>query len=195
VPGESLPTLLEPGPGRIARAQARNRPDHLQHLLHLRRVDRLQDPARGQRRARLVDFAADCLAHFPGVLDQLLDPVDLPALPPPLDVTAAPPLAQVLRVDRPSRPETGQHLAHRRLGIEPLEDLRTAPAVVEPAVELGAKPERQTGDLALARDVQFIGHTRGQRRNSFHARRVRLPRRRCLGVLRDGWFLFEIPSS
>ena len=157
---ETPPALLQLDPRGIAPAQARDSLDHLEHVFHLRRVDRLHDPGGGQRGARLGDVIARGLAHFPGVRGQLLDFFDPVALPPPINIAAAPPFAQVLRVDGPPRPGPCEHGPHRRLGVEPFQDLGSAPAVVEAAIEFGAEGQRQAGDLALAGDVGFIGQVR-----------------------------------
>ena len=157
---QTPPVLLQLDPRGISPAQTGNRLDHLEHVFDVRRVDRLHDPGTGQRGARLGEVAAPDFAHFPGVLGQLLEFFDPVALTPPVDVAAATPLAQVLRLDRLSRPVPFEHRPNRFLGVEPLQDLRTAPAVVEAAIDLGADGQRQAGDLTLARHVGFIGCVR-----------------------------------
>jgi hypothetical protein len=154
---QAPPLLFQLGPGEISPAQTGDRLDHLQDLPEPGRLDLLHDPGAGQRGAGLGDGAACNLAHFPRVLGQLPELFDLVALTPPVGITAATPFTQVLRVDRMTRPVPFQHLPHRRLGIEPRQNLRTAPAIVEAAVEFDANRQRQGGDLSLARDIRLPG--------------------------------------
>ncbi|MCE0498118.1 MAG: hypothetical protein LV481_09255 [Methylacidiphilales bacterium] len=155
---QSTPALVEFDPRGVSPAQAGDRPDHFQDVLDVGRVDGFHDTGAGQRGAGFGDVAACDLAEFPRVFGEFPEFFDSVALTPPVDVAAASPFAEVLRLDRLAGPVPFEHRPHLILGVEPLEDLGAAPAVVEAAIEFGAEGQREAGDLALAGYVGFVGH-------------------------------------